>query len=105
MEQWPPELRLWVERSFGACKNDAERGRCEKDLKERISAANGTGRRAMPHDAPWRECMRGRGRMRWGMRGVWEGVHAMGQARDAHAPPPIPPHKPHLHPYSHVTPP
>jgi hypothetical protein len=38
---WPPELQLWVERSFGQCKNERERSRCEKDLKERISAFKG----------------------------------------------------------------
>tara|TARA_B100000780_G_scaffold263844_1_gene218034 strand:+ start:179 stop:1093 length:915 start_codon:yes stop_codon:yes gene_type:complete len=38
--EWPPELRSWVERSFGACRNSRDRGRCEKDLKERISTAN-----------------------------------------------------------------
>ena len=38
--EWPPELRPWVERSFGACRNSRDRGRCEKDLKERISTAN-----------------------------------------------------------------
>ena len=24
---WPPELRLWVERSFGQCRNNRDRGR------------------------------------------------------------------------------
>ena len=40
---WPPELRLWVERSFGQCRNNRDRGRCEKYLKERISTANALG--------------------------------------------------------------
>lgn len=40
---WPPELQLWVERSFGQCRNSHDRGRCEKDLKERISTANALG--------------------------------------------------------------
>ena len=40
---WPPALRAWVERSFGQCKNDVERGCVQDSLKERIQTANTTG--------------------------------------------------------------
>ena len=39
--EWPPELRSWVERSFGASRNGRDRSRCEKDVKERILSFEG----------------------------------------------------------------
>jgi len=55
---WPPELQLWAERSFGACRNERDRGRCERELKERISAFKGnySGHALAPAPPPSTHC-------------------------------------------------
>ena len=40
---WPPTLRKWVERSFGACKSDLERSHVERNLKMVIDRTNRDG--------------------------------------------------------------
>ena len=38
-DQWPPELRAWVERAFALCSTDTDRSNVQRNLKARISQA------------------------------------------------------------------
>ena len=39
LSQWPPSLKLYVQRSFARCESDAQRINVEKELKRKITEA------------------------------------------------------------------